>query len=492
MVSLCDGHGTPSYLSMMTRYRVTSWMRGFAWLPLLGAVTVVLIPFRADVGQEHVVLTFLLVVLGASASGGRVVGLTLAFVGFLLIDYYFQPPYDTFAVGKGLDWIVLLAFLATALVATQLLARARAQTELAEERSLEIDRFASLGAESLNVGRAEEALRTIANVIRETVRVKWCEIIIHDESGEAPRVAASSSAAIAAGLPAHSLDIPLEVRGQEVGTLRLGHDVHIIFDDTQRRSLSALSYYAALAVERERLSGQVEHTQALREANQLKDALLAAVSHDLRTPLTTIKALARRISARGDEDAAIIEQQADRLDRLVADLLDLSRLNSAAFPLLAEIGVAEDLAGAALREADFLLGPGRVVPVIDRDRPLLLGRFDFAQSLRVLSNLIENAGKYSPKDATIELRVARDDRDVTFAVADRGPGVPATDQERIFEAFYRGARASPDAGGAGLGLAIGKRLAAAQGGSLTYADREGGGSIFTFRVPAVDGLDGDG
>jgi len=463
-----------------------------SWLLVLVVVTALLIPFRADIEQAHVVLIYLLVVLCGSASGGRIFGLVLACSGFLLIDYYFQPPFDTITVDKGLDWIVLLAFLATSVVATQLLARAGAQARLAEERSLEIDRFASLGAETLNVGRAEDALFAIANVIRETVRVTACEIIIHDRSGSVGRLVARAPSDIADELHSRFLDIPLAVRGHDVGTLRLAHDSNIELDETQRRSLSALSYYAALAVERERLSGQAEHAAALRQANELKDTLLTAVSHDLRTPLTIIKALARRIADRGVEEATIIEGQADRLNRLVADLLDMSRLNSLAPRLLPEVAVAEDLVGAALREAAVLVGPGRVVPVIERDQPLLLGHFDLAQSLRILGNLIENASKYSPASAPIELRVVRENADLVFSVSDHGPGVADGERDLVFEPFHRGGQTSPDVGGAGLGLAIARRLADAQGGSLTYASREGGGSVFTFRVPAADAIPGGG
>ena len=457
-----------------------------SWLLVLAIVTTLLIPFRKDIEQAHVVLVYLLVVLGGSASGGRVFGLGLACVGFLLIDYYFQPPFDTITVDKGLDWIVLLAFLATSVVATQLLARAAAQARLAEERAREIDRFASLGAETLNVGRAEDALRAIANVIRDTVRVSACEIIIHGETVGGARSTVLTPSGIAEGFESRLLDIPLTVRGHDVGTLRLVHDTRIELDETQRRSLSALSYYAALAVERERLAGQAEHAAALRQANELKDALLSAVSHDLRTPLTIIKALARRIADRGVEEAVVIESQADRLNRLVADLLDMSRLNSSALRLFPEVAVAEDLVGAVIREAAVLVGPGRVVPIIERDQPLLLGYFDLAQSLRILSNLIENASKYSPVTSPIELRVVRDGENLIFSVSDRGPGVAESEREQVFEPFHRGMHASPDVGGAGLGLAIARRLAEAQGGSLTYTSRVGGGSVFSLRVPAAD------
>jgi two-component system sensor histidine kinase KdpD len=450
---------------------------------VLVVVTAVLIPLRSGLDQAHVVLTYLLVVLGASASGGRALGLALACAGFLLIDYFFQPPFDTITVGKTPDMIVLLAFLATAAVATQLLARARRQTRLAEERAREIDRFASLGAETLNVGRAEDALTAITTVIRASVGVARCEIAMGGgAAGE--RVFASDDGRRVDD--AQTMEIPLDVRGSAVGTLRLVHPLPITLSTSQRRSLEALAYYAALAVERVRLSTEAEHAAALREADRLKDALLAAVSHDLRTPLTAIKSIAHESAARGDEGARIIEEQADRLNHLVADLLDLSRLNGGALQMRPEVAAAEDLASTALRQASQVHGAQRIVPVIDTEGPLLVGCFDFEQSLRVLENLIGNAVKYAPPSSAIELHVTREGDELVFAVADRGPGVPESEREQIFAPFYRGAHASPDVGGAGLGLAIARRLAVAQGGSLSYAPRPGGGSVFTLRLPAVD------
>ncbi|MDQ6829849.1 MAG: DUF4118 domain-containing protein, partial [Gemmatimonadota bacterium] len=493
-----------------TRAGSASWLPWIGWSLLMVGVTIVLVPFRGDLDQAHVALTYLLIVLGASASGGRALGITLACTGFLLIDYYFQPPFDAIGVAKGLDWIVLLAFLATAVVATQLLARARAQTRLAEERAREVDRFATLGAETLNVGRTEDALPAIAAVIRAAVDVERCEITlardfdptitpVTDASGFLTRVSSGTEGraptrrkTYAAGQPlvtaAYDLEIPLTVRERLVGALRLVHDRPILLSAAQTRTLHTLSYYAALAVERVRLAAEAQHAAALREADQLKDALLAAVSHDLRTPLTTIKALAHYATERGDardrDNARMIETQADRLNRLVADLLDLSRLNGGAVRVTPEVAAAEDLVGAAMREASSVLDASRLRPIVARDGPLLVGRFDFAQSLRILGNLLENAAKYAPAGSPIDLSLARDDNVLLISVADRGPGVAEADRDRIFEPFFRGTQAVSEIGGAGLGLAIAQRLATAQGGALSYAPRDGGGSVFTLRLPA--------
>ena len=234
-----------------------------------------------------------------------------------------------------------------------------------------------------------------------------------------------------------------------------------------------------------RLSVEAARAKALGEADRLKDALIASVSHDLRTPLTTIKALAHDLAEHGDERAVIIEEEADRLNRFVADLLDLSRLNAGELPVTLEIVAAEDLIGAALQRVSGSIGESGVRASLDPGEPLLLGRMDFVQSLRVLVNLVENAHKYG-RGEPVDLSAAREGDRLVFRVADRGPGVPEDERERIFHPFYRRPGVAPDAGGAGLGLSIARRLAEAQGGSLAVEPREGGGSVFVFALPAAE------
>ena len=191
------------------------------------------------------------------------------------------------------------------------------------------------------------------------------------------------------------------------------------------------------AAEVERLSIEAGRAQALREADRLKDALIASVSHDLRTPLTTIKALAHDLGDTGDERAVVIEEEADRLNRFVADLLDLSRLNAGELRVAPEIVAAEDLVGAALQRVSGSLGAREIRAELHPGEPLLLGRLDFVQSLRVLVNLLENAHKYAPPETPIDLAADREGGRLVFRVADRGPGVPEGERERIFHPFYR-------------------------------------------------------
>ena len=533
-------------------------------------VTAAMIQVRASLGAAHVVLAYLVLVLGATAHGGRALGLALAVLAFGCFNFFFVPPYHTFAVAEPLDWLVLGAFLVTSGIAAQLLARAQHEAAEARQRASEVDRLAALGAEALNAARAEDALEAVADVIRTSVGVTRCEVYLRRATPEGVRLAAASGPAVlplpsargdgttsparggdterdgrAPGVPdperlvewvaqngrpaatrrdgtlrfgdapgfagasagggasegpsadfdpagARTLLLPLRVRERTVGVLALLDAAGISFDAARRRLLEALAYYAALAAERVRLAAEAEHADALRQADRLKDALLASVSHDLRTPLTTIKALAHDIGISGDERAVVIEEEADRLNRFVADLLDLSRLAGGALTVAPEFNTADDLVGVALQRVAGAVG-GRVIDVaLDPSEPLLVGCFDFTHALRILANLLENAVKYSPADGPVDLAVTRAAGPagtpswLEVSVADRGAGVPPEERERIFAPFYRPAGSPPDTGSAGLGLSIARQLAEAQGGTLHCEPRPGGGSRFVLRLPAAD------
>jgi K+-sensing histidine kinase KdpD len=349
------------------------WLAWGGWLLVLALGTAVMLSARARLGQAHVALTYLLVVLGASARGGRALGLTSAVAAFVLFDVLFVPPFATLVVADPLDWLVLLAFLVTSVVGAQLLHLARAQAAAAR-------------------AQADEARRA----------------------------------------------------------------------------------------------------DALREADRMKDALLASVSHDLRTPLTTIKALAHDIRIEGDERAAVIEAETDRLTRVVTDLLDLSRLQGGALRLDVQLTAADELLESVAQAMAGVPGAERLRMSLDPAEPLLVGRFDLVHSTRALANLVTNALAYAGGDTPVDVGAHRDGEWLAFSVADRGPGVPEPERERIFESFQRGTGTSPDARGAGLGLSIARRLAEAQHGSLVVAPRAGGGSVFTMRLPAADVEEGAG
>ncbi|MEO7084855.1 MAG: ATP-binding protein [Gemmatimonadaceae bacterium] len=500
---------------------VITWL---GWISIMAVATVVMFQIRATIDQVHVVLVYLLIVLGASATSGRLLAISLACTGYLLIDYYFQRPYGSLINDKPVDLMALAAFLVTAIVATNLLVRAQTQAEEAKRRAIEIGSLARLGSETLSIGRAEDALARIATVIGTTLGMEDCSIVAWNADtgfGASARSRASDNPAIADPLtrtvveqpgwtwvrpsgamvrvvpgdsrerppaPADEIKkllIPLSVQNRVVGVLRLEAVTPVRLAAAQRRFLEAITFYAALAVDRVRLVAEAEHAEALREADRLKDIVLASVSHDLRTPLTTIKALAQSEAMQGNKSAGAIEEQADRLTRLVSDLLDLSRLKGGGFAVTPELNTAEDLIGAAVRQTRGLFADRALRTVIDLDSPALIGRFDFSQSLRVLCNLLENAVRYS-RGKPVELAACREGDMLVFNVSDFGPGVREEDLARIFEPFFRTSNSAPDTGRAGLGLSIARTLADMQGGSVRYNPRVGGGSVFSLRLPATE------
>lgn len=525
--------------------RIERWVIAFV---ALIALTAAMLLVRSQLDKAHVALLFLLVVLIGSAVDGSALGLTLAGCAFLFFDWFFLPPYNTLGLSNPLDWLVLASFLITSVVAAQLLAHARRLTQEAKARTMEVERFSTLGAETLNAAEPVDALSAIAEVIRATLAVDSCDIYVHrgqDADLEllahaaAPEITDSASTVANAGgllawvggrkemaverqdgtvsvgaapddasagargetpagwllswgdiADARAIAIPLTVRGRSVGVLRVANEPHVDLAPGQREFLNALSYYAALGVERVQLAADASHTAALRDRDRLKNALLAAVSHDLRTPLTTVKALAHTIVERGagpgDSNAISIEEEADRLTSLITDLLDYSRLTGGALQLAPQIESADDLIGAALARVRGIVGSRTVHVDEDKTAAMLLGRFDFVHSVRAIVNLIENAVKYSAPDTPIHLGVHRRGERLVITIADRGAGVGVEDRERIFEPFYRSPNAPPSAHGAGLGLAIARGLATAQGGDVTYEPRPGGGSVFSLLLPVVE------
>lgn len=480
-----------------------------------------MLAFRERLDKAHVAMLYLLIVLGSS-SAGRVVGLSVGVAAFVSFNVFFLPPYNTLVINDPLDWLVLVTFLVTSVVAAELINRQREQATLAERRRSELDQMATLGAETLNAARAEHALEAIARVIAGSVGVERCELFAGQPGNSVKRMAdsahtdqvderllsyvlesgraslalsdgtvhvlgageAESTDALAA---ATSYAVPLRIRGVIVGVLRLSSHNEFRLSSEQRRVLNALSYYAALAIERLRLEATEELAEELRRVDRLKDSLLAAVSHDLRTPLTTIRALAHELSESSEgeqfERAVIIQTETDNLSTMVEGLLELSQLNARTVPVHAKLNTADELLEAALQRAAAALQTHEVKLHFANDW-MLVGVFDMSLSLRILVNLLENAAKYSPDNSPIEIEVSQSTDLLSIAVCDRGRGIPEEDRARLFEPFFRARNATADVRGAGLGLSIAKQLAEVQRGSLSVSGRVGGGSVFTLSLPA--------
>ncbi|HYD54927.1 MAG TPA: DUF4118 domain-containing protein, partial [Gemmatimonadaceae bacterium] len=289
------------------------------WLPWLGGLlvaTLLMLAVRSQLDRAHATPLYLLLVVVASARAGRAVGLTLAVLAFVCLNFFFVPPYHTLVVSEPLDWLVLAAFLVTSAVAAQLLARAQLEAASARQRAEEVNRLSVVGAEALNAGRAEEALARIAAVIRQTLGLAACEVYRRDDAEGTTLLAVRSAGGDAAGGAEHApgmpsgpalvewvgangravleraegfprvstgpgfggstawpdlanvrvLTLPLRVGDRVAGVARLAAAAPLTLDGPQRRFLDALLYYATLGVERVRLTAEAEHAEALRQA----------------------------------------------------------------------------------------------------------------------------------------------------------------------------------------------------------------------------------
>jgi two-component system, OmpR family, sensor histidine kinase KdpD len=262
----------------------------------------------------------------------------------------------------------------------------------------------------------------------------------------------------------------------------------------QRRLLDALTDQAALAIERHRLAQDIEKARVAAATEQLRGALLTSISHDLRTPLacilgsaTSLKNFRRTLGdAAQDELLATIQEEAERLNRFIANLLDMTRLEAGAVRPRAEIVDLGDLVGSALDRARKVLAGHRVAVDCARDLPML--KLDPVLFEQVLFNLLDNAAKYAPVGTPIQLTARRRGGVVRLMITDEGGGIPPDDLERIFDKFYRVQSADRRRVGTGLGLAICKGFVAAMDGTIAAANRDGGrGAVFTitFPVPAM-------
>ena len=383
----------------------------------------------------------------------------------LAFNWFHLPPVHSFTLQDSSNWFSLAVYLATAFVVSELAARSRRRAAAAEQRERESGLLAALATDFLRGRHIDDELPTVAARTAGVLGVPKAEI----ELGVPRRP------------PKDAEPYPLEIAGRNVGTLYTSAHPD---PDAQHRFLPALAALLGAAVDRDRLEREALEADTLRRSDLVKTALLRAVSHDLRTPLTGIRtaigALRNRSLHLSETDRKelldTIDVDSDRLARLVADLLDLSRLEADSAAPELELWSLDDL----VRDTVGEMGA--------RDRVDITGEspvvnVDPTQIQRVLFNLLENALKVSPPGEKVLVRITMTRKEAIVRVVDRGPGLPADELERVFEPFYR---RGGDHGGAGLGLAIARGFAAANGGRVWAESRPGQGATFALALPVVE------
>jgi two-component system sensor histidine kinase KdpD len=445
-------------------------MRNRFWVPLLGSAAAVTIATLVVWALTSLAPTlslgvlYVFAVLPVAVLWGIRWALAVAVASMLAFNFFFLPPVHTFRLNDSANWFALAAYSVTAVVVGELAARARRRAADAEQREREASLLAEIAGHLLGAQGLEDELA-------------WIE-------GRAAKVLDVPEAKIEFGPRRSSVGetIPLEVEQRSVGTiyLPLRADPNV---EVRRRFLPALSALLAVAFDRDRLEREALAAETLRRSDLVKTALLRAVSHDLRSPLTgittAIGALRNETLVFSDDDRRelldTIAVEAARLSRLVGDLLDLSRLEAGGAEPALEVWALDELVHETI---DHLADGDRVD--LGGESPLV--NVDAVQVQRVLANLIENALKFSPPTSHVHVHITATRQEAIMRVVDQGPGIPDAELERVFEPFYRGDRPS----GAGLGLAIARGFAAANGGRMWAESRPGQGATFALALPIVE------
>jgi two-component system sensor histidine kinase KdpD len=432
---------------------------------LVAAITVVGYGLREIMPAVSTGVIYMLAVLLVSSQWGLWLGLATSVASALAFNFSHIPPTHRLAIAAPEHLVALIAFLVAAVLTSTLADRARARATEADQRRREADLTAEMARLLLGSGSTAGSLAAVGRMIAGAFGLETVEVDPNWRASDERRRA-----------------LPLVVRGERAGTMLVPHDTpEDVRAALRDRIVPALEALVGATQNRDRLQSQVIETEALRRSDVMKTTLLRSVSHDLRSPLTAIKAAAEGLSVDGLSDdgrkelLAVVSGESTRLERLVANLLDLSRLQSgAARPRSDWISVEESVRAALSAAAE---PPGGFVVSIDPDIPLITA--DAAQLERALVNVADNAARHAGSEA-VDVRARRTGPRVVIRVTDCGGGIPRDELERIFEPFHR-VSGEPSAG-SGLGLAITRGFIEANGGRVRAESRPGA-TTFTIDLP---------
>ena len=483
----------------------------YLWSLLLVAIaTAAGFMIGGRISPTNLVMVYLLVVVIAAIYLGRGPAILASILGVLAFDFLFVTPYFTFAVSDTQYIITFIGLLLVGIVISQLAARASEQAGAARQREAETAELYDLSrdlASAVDIGAILQALhkhleqtfgRTIAillpegprlsmNIISEGLSLDEEELAVADWVYRHAEPAGRNTKTLPAALLRY---LPLKTSKGVVGVIGVGKPDAAGSDLTsaQRRLMESFANQGAQAIERALLEEQNRQIALLQSAEKLQNALLNSISHDLRTPLVAITGALTALDENYiglDESAraALIENargEAERLNRLVGNLLNMTRIESGAIKLHLEPGDIQDLIGTALEQLGARANKNRIKVTVPANFPLV--PMDFTLMVQVLVNLLENAVKYSPNDSLIEVSASQNDSTARLQIADRGVGIPSDDLNRVFDKFYRVQRPE-SVSGTGLGLSISKGIVETHGGGIRAINREGNGTILEIELP---------
>ncbi len=464
------------------------------------------------VDLDNISLVFLAAVLASAVRHGAGPSVFAALLSVLCYNFFFLPPLYTFTIADPANVVALFFFMIVALLTSSLTARTRTQAVIAQKEAKTTGELYAFSKKLAGIAKLDDLLWATAHQIALMLKV---EVVILTAEGDTIAVRAGfppedelDDADLAAArwcwdhnqpagrgsdtLPGGKrLFLPLRTGRGVVGVLGINRKAPgPLFTPDERRLLDALADQAAVAIERTQLAEDIDEARVLAETERLRSSLLTSISHDLRTPLASIIGTITSLRSFGklydektrDEMLTTAQDEGERLNRFVANLLDMTRIDSGAVELRREMIDLSDVVGSALQRCAKILAGHRVAVELAPDLPMF--PLDFLLMEQVLVNLLDNAAKYAPLDSPIEVRGRRDGTDVVIEVRDEGPGIPVDDLERIFDKFYRVRSGDRQRAGTGLGLAICRGFIEAQGGTIVAANRaDRSGAVFTIRLP---------
>jgi two-component system sensor histidine kinase KdpD len=441
-----------------------------------------------------IALTFLLGVLGISASWGLRQAVFMSVIATLAFNYFFLPPIGTFTIADPQNWIALFAFLATAVTASELSERARRGARIAIERRQELERLYAFSQLLLSSDSPAELLNLIPRYIVESFGIRSAAISLssrNDVYRSGPNID---------GLEARDLQLvglrgePRIDVGQQLAFMPLRMGIRVVGclgvagSVLSRQTLEAIGSLVAIAIERAGAVEKLSRAEAARESEQLRSVLLDSVTHEFRTPLTAIKASVTSLlgspnhsTEERQELLTVINEESDRLNRLIGEAAEMAQLDANKVEFRFESAPIGKVIQEALDGLKQLLTQHPVEIRIPAELPNV--RMDTAHIKEVLVHLIENAAKYSPPGAPVRITAEEKDQTLTINIADRGPGIDDFEQSLVFEKFYRGRNQRVQVHGTGMGLAICKAIVEAHGGRLGLTSQLGHGSVFYFSLP---------
>lgn len=482
------------FAGLFSRRRVKTLF--YRYCVAIGTVAVVVFAYRQlPANPTTVALTFLLVVLGVASRWGLTISTTTAIVATLAFNYYFLPPVRTFTIADPQNWIALLAFLISAIVASRLSERARREALNATSRRKEVERLYLLSQQLLATENVMKLLNSIPHYVRDAFGLKAAAMYlprrkeVYRTERESPELSEEQLEAVL-GRGEVVMDeqhqlcfVPLRIGVRPVGSLGLEGAL------LSRETLEAVGSLIAISIERAGAVETLTRAEAARESEKLRSALLDSVTHEFRTPLTAIKVSVTTLlspdpvspDAR-EELLTVINEETDRLNRLVGEAAEMAQLDAQQVELRRESHAIREVVDAALeRSKQSLTGRELKLQLPEKLPPV---RVDLERISEVLAHLLENAAKYSPQGTPITIAAETAGKMVNLSVADHGPGIEDLEQSLIFEKFYRGRDQRYRVQGTGMGLAIAKAIVEAHGGSIGVTSQMGSGSVFHFTVPA--------